>query len=94
MLDLVERVKVVEVVSKDGGVRRQVDLKLYDAQGALRLLGRAHGLFMDRVAVEEEQETVQFTIEDLTRAVEECQTEFGLAVGSPDPTARGIESSN
>lgn len=49
-LHLVKKLKHTRRTDKDGGESHSVEAELYDAQAALVQLGRAHGLFVDKVA--------------------------------------------
>jgi hypothetical protein len=99
VLDLVQRVNVTTRVDESGAVTQGVDLRLYDAQGALQLIGKGFGLFVEREVVEE-RTMAPFTNEDFHEAAKEVQewrkrTWPDLLVGgkdltpSPSPARRG-----
>jgi hypothetical protein len=67
VLDLVQRVNVTTRVDESGAVTQRVDLRLYDAQGALQLIGKGFGLFVEREVVEERTKE-PFTIEEFHEA--------------------------
>ena len=49
-------------------VTRRVEVKLYDAQGALQLLGKGYRLFVERVDVEERPKKKLYMIEEFQEA--------------------------
>jgi hypothetical protein len=55
VLDLEKYARFHEKADAAGNVTRWVELGFYDAQGALQLLGKGYGLFVERVEVEKRE---------------------------------------
>ena len=67
VMDVVQYVKIRPVVGPDGVTRQQVEVRLYDAQKALQMIGKGYGLFGGlEPAVGEVGE--RFTIEEFAQA--------------------------